>query len=87
MVLKSSEGLAAEADLQAAADLAAHFSRARSNGRVAVLMVETESLQRIPGAGPGTVRHRGGELLWAEPQRAAALLQATAPSLGGEPQP
>jgi hypothetical protein len=33
------------------------------------------------------VRHRGGELLWAEPQRAAALLQATAPSLGGEPQP
>ena len=87
VVLKSSEGLAAEADLQAAADLAAHFSRARSNGRVAVLMVETESLQRIPGAGPGTVRHRGGELLWAEPQRAAALLQATAPSLGGEPQP
>jgi len=87
VVLKSSEGLAAEADLQAAADLAAHFSRARSNGRVAVLMVDTDSLQRIAGAGPGTVRHRGGELLWAEPQRAAALLQAAAPSLGGEPQP
>ncbi|MBU6353377.1 MAG: DUF814 domain-containing protein, partial [Cyanobacteria bacterium REEB498] len=87
VVLKSSEGLAADSDLQAAADLAAHFSRARSNGRVAVLMVAAESLQRIPGAGPGTVRHRGGELLWADPQRAAALLAAAAPSLNGEPQP
>jgi len=87
VVLKSSEGLAADSDLQAAADLAAHFSRARSNGRVAVLMVTAESLQRIPGAGPGTVRHRGGELLWADPQRAAALLAAAAPSLSGEPQP
>jgi hypothetical protein len=87
VVLKCSEGLAAESDLQAAADLAAHFSRARSNSRVAVVMVPTDSLQRIPGAGAGTVRHRGGELLWAQPQRATALLQADAPSLGGEPQP
>ncbi|MFM7456939.1 MAG: NFACT RNA binding domain-containing protein, partial [Vulcanococcus sp.] len=87
VVLKSSEGLAADSDLQAAADLAAHFSRARRNGRVAVLMVAADSLQRIPGAGPGTVRHRGGELLWADPQRAAALLAAAAPSLSGEPQP
>ena len=87
MVLKSSEGLAADGDLQAAADLAAHFSRARNNGRVAVLMVAADSLQRIPGAGPGTVRHRGGELLWGEPHRAGALLAAAAPSLSGEPQP
>jgi len=87
VVLKSSEGLAADGDLQAAADLAAHFSRARHNGRVAVLMVDADSLQRIPGAGPGTVPHRGGELLWGEPQRAAALLAAAAPSLSGEPQP
>jgi hypothetical protein len=54
---------------------------------VAVVMVPTDSLQRIPGAGAGTVRHRGGELLWAQPQRATALLQADAPSLGVEPQP
>ena len=87
VVLKSSEGLAADGDLQAAADLAAHFSRARNNGRVAVLMVAADSLQRIPGAGPGTVRHRGGELLWGEPHRAGALLAAAAPSLSGEPQP
>ena len=87
VVLKSSEGLASESDLQAAADLAAHFSRARANGRVAVLMVDAESLQRIPGAGPGTVRHRGGQVIWGDPQRALPLLEAKAPSLSAERQP
>ena len=87
VVLKSSEGSASERDLQAAADLAAHFSRARGNGRVAVLMVPSEALQRIPGAGPGTVRHRGGEVLWAEPARAQTLLAAPVHSLGRDQQP
>lgn len=87
VVLKGSEGLAGEADLQAAADLAAHFSRARGNSRVAVVVVPCDDLQRIAGAGPGTVRHRGGEVLWADPGRAAALLAATPPSLGAEPEP
>jgi predicted ribosome quality control (RQC) complex YloA/Tae2 family protein len=82
VVLKSSEGTASEADLQAAADVAAHFSRARDNNRVAVVMVTSESLQRIPGAGPGTVRHRGGDVLWAEPARARQLLAAPVHSLG-----
>jgi predicted ribosome quality control (RQC) complex YloA/Tae2 family protein len=82
VVLKSSEGCASERDLQAAADLAAHFSRARANGRVAVVMVPSESLQRIAGAGPGTVRHRGGEVVWAEPARARALLGPPVHSLG-----
>ncbi|MEB3200939.1 MAG: NFACT family protein [Synechococcaceae cyanobacterium] len=76
VVLKASEAPAGEADLQAAADLAAHFSRARGNRRVPVLQVPVESLQRLAGAGPGTVRHRGGEVLWGEPGRAAALLHA-----------
>jgi predicted ribosome quality control (RQC) complex YloA/Tae2 family protein len=80
VVLKASEGVSGDADLQAAADLAAHYSRARGNSRVAVVMVPCEELQRIAGAGPGTVRHRGGEVLWADPSRAAALL----PSLGRE---
>ncbi|MDA0717551.1 MAG: NFACT RNA binding domain-containing protein [Cyanobacteria bacterium] len=75
VVLKSSERLASEADLQAAADLAAHFSRGRGNRRVPVVMVPTEELQRIPGAAPGTVRHRGGSVLWGEPQRALSLLK------------
>jgi predicted ribosome quality control (RQC) complex YloA/Tae2 family protein len=87
VVLKGSEASVGEADLQAAADLAAHFSRARGNSRVAVVMVPCEELQRIAGAVPGTVRHRGGEVLWADPGRAAALLTTTPPSLGAEPEP
>jgi len=87
VVLKSSEGQASERDLQAAADLAAHFSRARGNSRVAVVMVPSEALQRIPGSGAGTVRHRGGEVLWAEPSRAQALLEPPVHSLGRESQP
>jgi predicted ribosome quality control (RQC) complex YloA/Tae2 family protein len=74
VVLKSSEASPSEADLQAAADLAAHFSRGRANRRVPVVMVPTSELQRIPGCAPGTVRHRGGEVLWGEPERALTLL-------------
>ena len=74
VVLKSSERLASDADLQAAADMAAHYSRGRGNRRVPVVMVPSEELQRIPGAAPGTVRHRGGSVLWGEPQRALSLL-------------
>ncbi|MFM7455967.1 MAG: NFACT family protein [Vulcanococcus sp.] len=87
VVLKSSESPAGELDLQAAADLAAHSSRARGNSRVAVVMVLSEALQRIPGTGPGTVRHRGGEVLWAEPSRAQALLEPPVHSLGRDSQP
>jgi len=76
VVLKGSEGPPDDADLQAAADLAAHFSRGRGNRRVPVVMVPTDDLQRLPGAGPGTVSHRGGAVLWGEPLRALALLQS-----------
>ncbi len=86
VVLKGSEGTPGEVDLREAADLAAHFSRGRANGRVAVVMVPTGDLQRIAGAGPGTVRHRGGEVLWAVPERAAGLL-AEPPRLPGTERP
>ncbi len=76
VVLKGSEGTAGEADIAAAADLAAHFSRGRGNARVPVVMVAAETLQRIAGAEPGTVRHRGGEILWGEPERAQVLLRS-----------
>jgi predicted ribosome quality control (RQC) complex YloA/Tae2 family protein len=79
VVLKSSQQEPSEGDLQAAADLAAHFSRGRGNRRVPVVMVPTEELQRIPGAAPGTVRHRGGTVLWGEPQRALSLLPEPTP--------
>ena len=85
VVLKASEGPATEADLNAAADLAAHFSRARGNARVPVLMVPVENLQRLPGAGPGTVRHRGGTVCWGEPARAAG--QQAALNLSGSARP
>ncbi|MFN9548487.1 MAG: NFACT family protein [Cyanobacteriota bacterium] len=77
VVLKASVAAAAEADLAAAADLAAHFSQGRGNARVPVVMVPVEALQRLPGAGAGTVRHRGGEILWGHPDRARALLAAS----------
>ena len=80
VVLKSSAAPAHDTDLQLAADLAAHFSRGRGNTRVPVVMVPTDDLQRIPAAAPGTVRHRGGEVLWGEPSRAVAALEAP-PSL------
>jgi len=83
VVLKSSAAVPEEQDLQSAANLAAFFSRARGNSRVAVMMTPCEALQRIPGAGPGTVRHRGGEVLWADPQQASSLVQAAAPNLSG----
>ena len=85
VVLKASEATAAEADLAAAADLAAHFSRARGNARVPVVMVAVEELQRIPGAVAGTVRHRGGEILWGEPERSRPLLAP--PNVGEEGRP
>ena len=85
VVLKCSEGISTDNDLQQAADVAAHFSRARGNRRVAVVMVPTTDLQRIPGAAPGTVRHRGGQVLWGEPARALALITPT--SLRGDSGP
>jgi len=85
VVLKASEAPAEAADRMAAADLAAHFSRARGNRRVPVVMVAAESLQRIPGQPPGTVRHGAAEVLWGEPARALALLTAPAPAPGKAP--
>ena len=79
VVLKSSNGLADDADLAMATDLAAYFSRARGNTQVAVVMVPTDQLQRIPGAGPGTVRHGKAEIRWGNPQHAEERLLA--PSL------
>ncbi len=69
VVLKSSNGLFDENDIQLAADLASLFSRARGNKQVAILMVPIENLQRISGALPGTVRHRGGKVLWGKSER------------------
>ncbi len=70
VVLKSSNGLAQEEDLQMATNLAAFFSRAKGNKKVPVVMVPTDQLQRIRGAHPGTLRHRKSNVRWAEPSKA-----------------
>ena len=71
VVLKSSNGLFDEKDIQLAADLASFFSRARGNKLVPIVMVPIENLQRISGSLPGTVSHRGGKVLWGKAERAA----------------
>ena len=80
VVLKVSEATGAEEeDVQAAADLAAYFSRGRGSGAVAVVSTETCRLQRIPGAGPGVVRFRGSRVLWGRPDTAVSLLRGKGP--------
>ena len=80
VVLKCSSASAGEGDLQLAAEVGGQISRGRGNSRVPVVMVPAHDLQRIPAAAPGTVRHRGGAVLWGEPERARLAL-GTAPSL------
>ena len=70
VVLKSSNSFMEDKDIQLAADLASFFSRARGSKLVPVIMVPIENLQRISGALPGTVRHRGGKVLWGKAERA-----------------
>jgi len=70
IVLKSSNGLIEDEDIQLAADMASFFSRARGNKLVPIIMVPIENLQRVSGALPGTVRHRGGKVLWGKAERA-----------------
>ena len=74
IVLKSSNGLVDEKDIQLAADLASFFSRARGSKVVPIVMVPIENLQRISGALPGTVRHRGGRVIWGKSERAEKYL-------------
>ncbi len=70
VVLKSSNGLIDDKDIQLAADLASFFSRARANKLVPVIMVPIENLKRISGSLPGTVSHKGGKVLWGKAERA-----------------
>ncbi len=71
VVLKSSNGLIDDKDIELAADLASYFSRGRGNKLTPIIMVPIENLKRISGSLPGTVSHRGGEVLWGKAERAA----------------
>ncbi|WP_370455544.1 NFACT RNA binding domain-containing protein [Synechococcus sp. RSCCF101] len=85
VVLKSSESAAQPADIQLAADVAAFCSRARGSRHVSVQMVPADQLQRIPGTAPGTVRHRGAEVIWADPARACGVVQEASSEASGSP--
>ena len=76
VVLKASNGLAQDIDIEMAADLAAFFSRAKGNQHVPVVMVSTDHLQRIPGTTPGTVRYRESTVCWGEPSRGIKHINA-----------
>jgi len=71
VVLKSSNGLFDDKDIELAADLASFFSRSRGNKLTPIIMVPIENLKRISGSLPGTVSHRGGKVLWGKAERAA----------------
>ncbi|WP_413677445.1 NFACT family protein [Prochlorococcus sp. MIT 0916] len=71
VVLKSSNGLFDDKDIELAADLASFFSRARGNKLTPIIMVPIENLQRISGSLPGTVSHRDGKVIWGKAERAA----------------
>ncbi len=75
VVLKSSAGLSEDSDIQLAADLAAFFSKAKGNKIVPVIMTSTQNLQRVPGALPGTVRHKDGKVIWGTIERALQHIQ------------
>ena len=70
VVLKASISKFNEEDVQIAADFAALFSRAKGNKKTPIVMAKIESLQRIQGAVPGTVRHRSAEVIWGQSDRA-----------------
>ncbi len=72
VVLRVASGTAPRADLEAAALLAAHFSRARSGGNVPVDYTRVGAVRRIPGATPGRVNYSGHRTLYVTP--AADLL-------------
>ncbi|HEY9763882.1 MAG TPA: NFACT RNA binding domain-containing protein [Trichocoleus sp.] len=56
-------------DLQAVADLAAFFSRARQADQVPVIYTEPRHVYKPKGARPGMVIYKHETVLWGQPQR------------------
>lgn len=62
---------ASDEALQAAADLAAWFSRGRGSEQVPVIWTEPRLVFKPRGAKPGMVVYRQEQVIWAQPQRGA----------------
>lgn len=70
-----------EADVQAAADIAAYYSRARQSQQVPVVYTRARYVQRLKGHPPGTVQYRREQVVWGHPAQAPIV-----PSTGPYPQ-
>ena len=70
VLLRLSPGVPPEtADLQFAADLAAHHSRARQSEQAPVVYTEPKHVYRPKGTKPGMVVYKQERILWGQPQR------------------
>jgi predicted ribosome quality control (RQC) complex YloA/Tae2 family protein len=61
-------------DLQFAANLAAYYSQARQSHQVPVVYTEPRHLYKPKGAKPGWVIYKQEQVIWGQPQAAAALV-------------
>ncbi len=66
-------GVAEDEDLQRAADLAAHFSRARQSEQVPVVYTRPKHVRKPNRTPPGMVVYSQEKVIWAQPQKPALL--------------
>ncbi|MFS8858937.1 NFACT family protein, partial [Synechococcus sp. H60.1] len=76
VLLRLPPGAVAESeDLQAAADLAAYFSRGRLSDQVPVVYTRPKCVFKPKGSPPGMVVYKQERVLWGRPSRAQLLLE------------
>ena len=63
-----------EADLQFAADLAAHYSRGRQSDQVPVVYTQPKYVYKPKGAKPGMAIYKQERILWGRPQQGCKYL-------------
>ncbi|MGK7912384.1 MAG: NFACT family protein [Synechococcus sp.] len=73
--------VAEDEDMQMAADLAAHFSRARFSEQVPTIYTRPKHVFRLKGAEakPGMVTYLHQKVWWAQPQRVEEAISSTKP--------
>lgn len=86
VLLRLDPGAAAsDQTLQFAADFAAYYSRARQADQVPVVYTEPKHVYKPKGAHPGMVIYKQERVLWGQPQRALAYLQASVAQDSAQP--
>jgi predicted ribosome quality control (RQC) complex YloA/Tae2 family protein len=75
VLLRLEAGTSAEPqDLQQAANLAAYYSRARQSTQVSVVWTEPKNVYKPKGAKPGMAVYKHEQVIWGNPQDAAAQI-------------